>query len=288
MTPTRTVRLLAVSASIALSARARGQAPEPAPPAGKLPEAAAPTLPSPEALAEGKALFAKVVEWLGGRQKVAAVRDVKTRGQLTAKTPEGDTTMGVESAIIFPAYLMQQIDSPFGRVGMVVTPAGAFLAGPRGSQDLPPEIADELRKQMQRIPLHLAQRADDSKLWLAAAGTVKIGDVEASALDIRYAAVAVRWYVDPKSGRILRTAHTATTPEGKSVQMVSDYHDYKLVDGFPVAHRLEVTTNGERDQTLVLEECRINGGVDPKLFERPPAPPATPTAAPAPAAAPKP
>jgi hypothetical protein len=71
--------------------------------------------------------------------------------------------------------------------------------------------------------------------------------------------------------------------------MVSDYSEYKVVDGFPVAHRLEVTTNGERDQTLVLEECKINAGVDPKLFGKPPAPPATPTAAaPAPTAALKP
>ena len=97
-------------------------------------------------------------------------------------------------------------------------------------------------------------------------------------LDIRYGDVTVRWYVDPATGRIVRTEHTTTTPEGKSAQMVSDYSDYKPIDGFPIAHRLDVSTNGEKDQTLVMEECKINAGVDPKLFEKPlPAP--APTAA---------
>ena len=62
--------------------------------------------------------------------------------------------------------------------------------------------------------------------------------------------------------------------------MVSDYSDYRLVDGFPIAHRLEVSTNGEKDQTLIIEECKINAGVDPKLFEKPAAG-ATPHRAPA-------
>ncbi len=186
--------------------------------------------------------------------------------------------MEVQSAMVFPDHLFQQIDSPYGRIAMVVTPKEAFLFGPNGSQDLPPVVRGELLKQVQRIPLHLARKGGDPKLVAAAAGTAKVGAVEAAVLDIRYGDVTVRWYVDPATGRILRTEHTTTTPEGKSAQMVSDYSDYKPIDGFPIAHRLDVSTNGEKDQTLVMEECKINAGVDPKLFEKPlPAP--APTAA---------
>ncbi len=273
MTPSRTT-LLAAAASIVLGSSALGQAPAPAPPAPKPAETAA---PSAEARAAGKALFAKVVAWLGGEKKVAGVKDVQTKGQLTAKTPEGDATMEVQSAMVFPDHLFQQIDSPYGRIAMIVTPKEAFLFGPNGSQDLPPIVRGELLKQIQRIPLHLAQKAGDPKLVAAAGGKAKIGDVEAAILDIRYAEVTVRWFVEPSTGRILRTEHTTTTPDGKSGQMVSDYSDYKPVDGFPIAHRLEVSTNGEKDQTLVMEECRINAGVDPKLFAKP-APAPTPTA----------
>ncbi len=281
MTTIRAIRA-AAALSLALSASALGQAPTPAPaaapPAAPAPKAASPKPPSAEAQAAGKALLAKVVAWLGGEKKVAGVRDVQTRGQLTAKTPEGDATMEVQSAMVFPDHLFQQIDSPYGRIAMVVTPREAFLFAPSGSQDLPPVVRSELLKQIQRIPLHLVQKAADPKLVAAAAGTAKVGEIDAALLDLRYGEVAVRWFVEPATGKIVRTEHMTTTPEGKTAQMVSDYSDYKIVDGFPIAHRLEVWTNGEKDQTLVMDECKINAGIDPKLFEKPP--PAT-TKAPA-------
>jgi len=275
MTSIRAIRA-AAALSLALSASALGQAPTPAPAA---PKAASPAAPSPEAQAAGKVLFAKVVAWLGGETKVAGVRDVQTKGQLTAKTPDGEATMEVQSAMVFPDRLFQQIDSPYGRIAMVVTPRDAFLFASNGVQDLPPIVRSELLKQIQRIPLHLVQKAADPKLVAAAAGTAKVGDVDAALLDIRYGEVAVRWFIEPATGKILRTEHTTTTPEGKSAQMVSDYSDYKTVEGFPIAHRLEVSTNGEKDQTLVMEECKINAGVDSKLFEKP-----TPSTTPTPAA----
>lgn len=277
MTLSRPRRLLAAAASLALAIPLSAQAPTsvmkpspaPAKPAAPAPTAA-PT-PSAAALAEGKALFARVVEWLGGPQKIASVKDVRTRGRLTAKTGDGDTTMEVQSAMAFPYHLLQEVDSPFGRVVMVVTPTSAFLASSTGTQDLPPPAAAELRKQIVRIPLNLTRNASDPKLVVSAGGRETIGGVETAALDITYGPTSVRWFVDPATGRILRTAHTGISPDGQGVQMVSDYHDYKVVEGFPVAHRLEVTSNGEKDQTLIIEEYKFNVGVDPKLFEKPPA-----------------
>jgi len=58
--------------------------------------------------------------------------------------------------------------------------------------------------------------------------------------------------------------------------MVSDYLDYKTIEGFPVAHRLEIMSNGEKDQTLIIDEYKFNTGVDLKLFEKPPPPSTTP------------
>jgi hypothetical protein len=252
-------------AALALAALARAAAAQSATPAPKL----AATPPSGDAK-EGKALFAKVVESMGGKQKVETVKDVQTRGELTAKTPEGDAKMDVQTAIVFPDKLSQQVDSPFGRFTMVATPDAAFLVGPPGSQDLPDSMKQELLKQVRRVPLYLAQKIDDPKLSVVATGSAQVQGVEAKILEVRYGDASVRWFVDPKTGRILRTVHTATGPEGQPLEMSSDYLDYRNEGGFPIAHRLEVTTNGEKDQTLVLEECKINAGVDPVLFRKPP------------------
>ena len=285
MTLSRTRPLFAAPvmfvAMFAASALLLAQTPAPAPPSGTpvAPPSFSPTpkpTPSAQAIAEGKALFEKVVAWLGGPQKVASVRDVRTKGRLTAKTPEGDATMEVQSSMIFPDYLIQEVDSPFGRIGMVVTPTAAFLASGQGTQDLPPAAAAELRKQVQRIPLNFARMAGDPKLQMASAGKETVNGAETAILDLRYESTAVRWYVDPRTGRILRTEHDAVSADGKPVRMVSDYKDYRVVEGFPVAHLLEISTNGDRDQTLIVEEYKFNTGVDRKLFEKPPPQASTP------------
>lgn len=267
MKPDTSGRLLAAAiASILLAASASGQTPAPTPAAA--------------GNDAGKALFSKFVASVGGAAKARTLRDVETRGQVTAKTPEGDMTMEIRTDMILPDRLAQQVDAPFGRLVMVATPSGAFVVGPNGSQDLPETMRDELLRQVQRMPLALAQKDGDPGLRTTAAGTEKIGAVETGILDIRYGQMSVRWWVDQKTGRILRSSHTATGPDGKEAKIVSDYSDFRVVDGFPIAHRLEVTTNGERDQTLTLEQVKLNGGVDVKLFEKPPPPPPT-TATPA-------
>ena len=291
--PTTAARPLFAAAAIVLAAPLLAQAPSATPPAETKPAAppsaaSAPTrgpvVPSKEQVAEGKAAFAKVVAWLGGARKIASVKDVKTKGRLTAKTGDGETTMEVQSAMLFPDALLQEVDSPFGRVAMVVTPTTAFLASSQGTQDLPPPAAQELRRQIQRIPLNMVRLADDPKLSVAAVGKEKVGDVEATVLEITYGSTLVRWFVDPTTGRILRTAHPGASPDGKPVQMVSDYYDYKVIEGMPVAHRLEITSDGQKDQTLLIDEYTFNTGVDKKLFEKPPAPVDSPDAHPAHAA----
>ncbi len=274
---------LAALASAALARFAAAQAPAPAATPAPAAAPAKKSEPSPEAVKEGKALFAKFVDGLGGAAKVRKVHDVQTRGLVTAKGPEGEMTMEVQTSMIFPDRIAQQLDAPFGRMAMVATPAGAFIVGPNAVQDLPPGMKDELLKQVRRVPLLLAQKADDPKLVTAAAGIEKIGDVEARILDVTYDGASVRWFLDPTTYRILRSAHTSVGPQGDA-KIVSEYSDYKVVDGFPVAFHLEVMSNGSKDQTLTLEECKINPGVEAKLFDKPvfPTPVPSPAAAPAP------
>ncbi len=259
---------LAALALAALAGPAAAQAPAPAAPPAPVTAPTKKPEPSPESVKEGKALFAKFVESLGGPAKVRTVHDVQTRGLVTAKGPEGDMSMEVQTSMVFPDRIAQQLDAPFGRMAMVATPSGAFIVGPNAVQDLPPGMKDELLKQVRRVPLLIAQKADDPKLVVSAAGTEKVGNVEARILDVAYDGASVRWYLDPTTYRILRSAHTSVGPQGEA-DIVSEYSEYKVVDGFPVAFHLEVISNGSKDQVLALEECKINPGVDAKTFDKP-------------------
>jgi hypothetical protein len=283
----RTLLSAATAAALACAAFAQPETPAPAhsPAAAAAPPPVKKAEAPPVSNKEGKALFAKFVDALGGTAKVRKVHDVQSRGIVTAKTEQGDMSMEVQTAMVFPDRISQQVDGPFGRMSMVATPTGAFLVGPTAVQDLPPDMRDELLKQVRRVPLLLAQKIDDPKLAVVAAGTEKVGEIQALVLDLNYDGASVRWLLDPATFHILRSSHTSMGPQGEA-HIVSEYSDYKVVDGYPIAFHLEVATNGVKDQTLSLEECKINPGVEAKLFDKPvfPTPAAAPAATPNPPA----
>ncbi len=216
----------------------------------------------------GKALFSKVVERLGGSGKVAGAKDLRMKGKAIAKTPQGEMTLDVTQVLILPDRVYQQMQMPFGTITMVSVPGGAFMTGPMGTQDLPPSAKDELTKEINRLPLLLAQKANDPKLSVSAAGMENIGALEAAILDVSYGGTEVRWYVDPATGRILRSSHASVAPSGPGTS-VTDYSDFRTVDGMTFPFKHETSVNGEKSQTMTVEEIRINSGADPKLFEKP-------------------
>jgi hypothetical protein len=267
--------LIALGGVAAAAGATTFAAPDPTPPAPARTAAPAPASSTTSAAsqADARALFGKAVAALGGREKIAAVRDVRTRGQVSAQTGSGEMNLSMETSMIFPDRLAQQVDGPYGRFSMIATPAGAYILTDQGPKDLPVPMRDELLRQITRTAFFLVQKADDPKFHLALGGEETVGDVATRPLDVSYGDVSVRWFVDPATGRILRSAHDSTSPAGKTVRVVSDFSDFKTDDGgLTLPRRILVKTEAEPDQSVVLDEIKINPGVDPNLFVRPPAP----------------
>ncbi len=224
--------------------------------------------------AAGKALFAKTVAAMGGAARVGAVKDVTTKGKAAMKTPQGEMEIGVTAVLVFPDRIRQELQTPMGGITQVATPAGSFVVSPMGTQDLPGSQRDEMLKQVRRHPLFLGQKGEDPKLSASVGGTEKIGDVQAAVLDLSYDGQDVRWYVDPASGRLLRASYSGTGPGGPATVVV-DYSDYRPVDGLTLPFVQEISQNGQKIQTVKLEELRVNAGADPKAFEKPAPKPAS-------------
>ncbi len=222
----------------------------------------------------GKALLAKAAAALGPAEKLAAVKDVTTKGKATMRTPQGEMELGVTTLVVFPDRIRSEIQTPMGLLTQVLGPGVAFMTGPMGSQDLPASMHDEMAKVIKRNPIFLARMASDPNLVASAAGTEKVGNVEARILDITYDKAEVRWFVDPTSGRLLRSSFSGTGQSGP-VTSVTDYSDYRPVDGLTLPFLQEVTQNGQKAQTLKVEEIKLNSGSDPKAFEKPAPKPAS-------------
>jgi len=236
----------------------------PPPPRSKEEEAPKPTASN----AEGNALVAKVVTAMGGEAKLAAIKSLKAKLTVTQKTPQGDFPMQMESVIVYPDHLHAEIQAPQGTMTIVVTPDSAFASSGMGTQAMPAERKAEALEQIKRDPIFIASHWNDPGFVFQANGTEKIGDVEARIVDVNAGGAAIRWYVDPKTGQILRETYKTLSQQGP-VQGETQMENWKTVDGITIPMLRRNKQNGQDSSSAEYSEIEFNPSVDEKMFEKP-------------------
>ena len=221
---------------------------------------------------EGKALAAKVVEHMGGAAKLKAVRAMHAK---LAQQSKDEPTQQIDLTILYPDRMHLAMDSPMGPMTVVFSPAGGFMSAEGQVRPIPASAAKESLDQIKRDLTFIASHLDDPKFIFTSNGSEKIGGVEAKIVDVNADGTAVRWYVDPGSGLLLRETYLATGNSGP-FHGETDLSEWKVFDGVNLPTRHTNKQDGRQSSVVTFTEIQVNPEVDPKLFDKPPA-----TAAPA-------
>jgi len=218
---------------------------------------------------EGKALAAKVVAALGGEAKLAAIKAVKAKLTVTQKTPQGDFAIPMDTIIVFPDRLHADMQTPNGTMTIVVTPDTAFAsAGAMGTQALPASQKSETLEQIKRDPIFIAAHWKDPDVFFNAAGTEKVGGVDARIVDVNAAGAAIRWFVDPQSGHILKETYRTLGRSGPA-EGETAMENWKSIGGVNIPTLRKNKQNGEDSSMSEYTALEVNPAVDPKIFEKP-------------------
>ena len=237
----------------------------PPPPGVKEEQGAKPTASNEE----GKSLAAKVAAALGGEAKLASVKSLSAKLTVTQKTPQGELSMPMETVIIFPDRLHAEMHPSGMTMNIVITPESAFMSVPgQGVRDMPASQKDETLDQIKRDPIFITSHLHDSNVFFTAAGSEKVGDVEARIVDVNSEGTAVRWFVDAQSGRILKETYIAASQHGP-VPGETDMEDWKEIGGLNLPTLRINKQNGEESSRSEYVSLELNPTVDPKLFEKP-------------------
>jgi hypothetical protein len=220
---------------------------------------------------EGKALLARVVESLGGAARLETVKAVRQKASMRMKTPQGEMSLDADSLVVFPDRQRQVMRTPMGEMTSVVAPQTAFVAMPMGTRDMPASQKENALRELRTNLIAVARRASDPALSVREAGREKVGDVEARVLELSVDGAEARWFVDPASGRILRTSARTMGPAGPAEQ-TTDLSDWRMVDGVAFAYKRAIKRDGEDAGAVELTDIALNPEVDPKAFEKPPEP----------------
>ncbi|HVT02248.1 MAG TPA: insulinase family protein [Thermoanaerobaculia bacterium] len=235
--------------------------------------AAGSSVPAQSSGAEGNSpeateFFEKVVEGLGGRQNVTAVKSLMEKASLSLQKPQ-PMELTTEQTVVLPDTLRQTMSMAMGSMTMVVTPLTSWISTPGGVHDLPSSQRDSALRDIDESPWVMAQRAGTSKLTLAIAGQEKLGGVDTKILAVSGSGIRpVKWYVDPASGRILRSS-MQVAELGETGDKVTDFSDFRTVAGVVFPFKQTVSINGRIFGSVQTTELQVNMPVDPALFERP-------------------
>jgi hypothetical protein len=217
--------------------------------------------------AAGMALLSRVRDFFGGAAALDAVQAVRVTGSRKINTPQGEMQAESVALLQYPNSLRMEMTLPMGLITQVITPAAAFVITPMGSQDMPSSQRDAALADMRTDAVSVLKNASNPKYIFAAGGTEKIGDVAAQILDVSADGSKVRWYIDPATGRIVRTVRTSSGPQGGEI--VTDYLTWQKFGALNMVTSTSSTRNGEPFTSQVASNIEINPAIDANAFVKP-------------------
>jgi zinc protease len=232
------------------------------PPAPATRAEAKPTASNPE----GRTLAAKVAAAMGGLAKLQSIKSLRVSATEGAA---GGPASPVDITLAFPDRMQVEVQMPQGLLTIVASPDAAFMSMPgMGTRSMPPAQKDEMMAQIHHDLVYVAQHADDPTVTFAAAGSEKIGDVDAAIVDIGGVIPWVRWYVDPKTGYILREKYKGMGQMGQ-FDGETNLSDWRTTDGLTMPYIHQNKQNGQETSRVEYKKVELNPAIDPKLFEKP-------------------
>ena len=218
---------------------------------------------------EGKALAAKVVEALGGATKL---QNIKTMKAAFAATQTGaPAPIQIETTTVYPDRMRVEVQTPQGQFSMITTPQAAFGMAGGQVQDMPESRKSESLAQIHRDPIYIAQHVNDPAFSFTAAGTDKSGGTETAIVDVSGPGLAMRWFVDPQTGKIVRETYKALGQSGP-FDGETAFSEWKTVDGINLPFHRANKQNGQDSSSVEFTNFVFNPAVDMKIFEKPASP----------------
>ena len=222
---------------------------------------------------EGKALAAKVVQALGGAEKLNSVKSMKAAFTVDQKTGPMPGQIQATSTIVYPDHMKADMSMPQGSFSIVVTPAAAFVeSGGQVVQELPPSRRDESMAQIHRDLIYIGQHVSDPAFTFAASGTEKSGEIDTAIVDVSGPGVEMRWFVDPQSGKVVRETYQSMGRSGPENNETT-FSDWRPVEGLNIPFHRANKQNGQDSSATQFTSFELNPQVDPKIFEKPSAAP---------------
>lgn len=213
---------------------------------------------------EGRQWARKLARAIGlnDKQPVQSLRATFTQG-------EGAAADTITATIVPPDHLRAEVRSSHGLLVLVFTPEEAFMVVPDGSvREVSDAQKEESLEEIVRDPIYLAGHWNDPKISFTDVGGDRIGNTAVQIVDVQEGEVAVRWFLEQKTGRLLRQEYQSLNEHGR-LPAATELSDWRPMGGLNLPAEHKNYEDGELKSVVVQTGLEVNPTVDPRIFARP-------------------
>ncbi len=219
---------------------------------------------SGDALEKGKLAVSLMLEKMGGREKMAAVKNAEYIAKLAQSTPMGDMTMDAAITLVFPDKSCSIMKLPQGEIRMILNGDKGLLVAPQGSMPAPEPVKNNMIENLFRDPFMLARQFDEVEIQYVSETT--FADKPASEVIVARGKLNYRLYIDAAALLPLGVRYNTVGQMGPT-EVEERYEDYRDVNGIKVAWKTLQYDKGEKAAETGIVSVTLDGAVDMKLFE---------------------
>lgn len=217
---------------------------------------------SPEGGAKAKALVAKAVEAMGGRERLAAVKDMTTAGKLKLTLPQGAMDADTMEEVLYPVHFKTVMKLPVGVITQVYAGGAAWMAQGTMVRDLPPNLAPELAKS---VP---AAAGGLGMLLAAAEGKAEAQLIDDTTVLWKGASFEATLGFDAATGRLVKMTMKTLGMMGPA-EVQTTFDDFRTEGGLTLPYKSSIAQGGREVGLHTVAERKMNSGLKAEAFAKP-------------------
>jgi predicted Zn-dependent peptidase len=216
---------------------------------------------------EGKKQLARMIEALGGQEKISQIKTVELESSVALTTPGGSLTGQAKNLYALPDRMVAEI-TIFGQtMKQGASPQNVWRVRQGSTEEVSGDEALTMRADLERDAFLLCA-PQTASAYTVQAGKNAQGE---PALEVRGPSGKTFWLkLAPKTGLPESVSYEGENPmTGAKAKFHEEFSDYKKVAGVLRPHRIVTTIDGQPFAETNVAKITINGNVDPSAFTMP-------------------
>lgn len=224
---------------------------------------------SPANAGGAKSVVQAAVQAAGGAEKLAAVKDFVSRGQVTVQSPMGEVSGEMVAEVVYPDKTRSVLKLAMGEMVQAFDGQSGWMKMGTQAMDLPAALLPEVRRGIVTAGgISLLRKAANGEAAVSLLEPAEVNGRKADVISWKEGDLDMRLYFDAETHLLAKLAYRAASMQGTTdVEVLPS--DFRDVSGLKIPFKVQTTQNGQKYLEMVATEMKVNAGVDAAAFSKP-------------------